>query len=52
MRKKLDGWYDWKPAKAKANLKPETNMKVAWDTCKRELGGMKSVNAMKTNTKR
>ena len=26
-------------------------MKVIWNTCRRELGGMKSVNAMKANTK-
>ena len=26
-------------------------MKVVWNTCKKELGGMKSVNAMETTTK-
>ena len=35
----------------KAILKPESNMEVVWNTCKKELSGMKSVNAMKTNTK-
>ena len=30
-------------AKTKANLKPELKMKVAWNTCDKELGGeMKS----------
>ena len=38
-------------AKSKANIKPESNMKVFWNTFKRELGRMKSVNAMKATTK-
>ena len=42
---------EWEIAKTKANLKPESNMKDVWNTCKRELGGMKSVNAVKNTTK-
>ena len=42
-RKKL---CSWELAKTKANLKPESNLKV-WNTFKNELGGMKPVNAMK-----
>ena len=39
--------YGWELDKTKANLK---NMKVVWNSCKRELWGTKSVNAMKAIT--
>ena len=29
----------WLKAKTKVNLKPELKMKVAWNTCDKELGG-------------
>ena len=48
MLKKL---YDWELAKTKGNIKPKSSMKVFWNAFKRELGWMKSVNAMKTTTK-
>ena len=48
MGKNLHGW---ELAKTKANFKPESNMKVVWNTCKKEFGGMKSVSAMKTTKK-
>ena len=44
-------FYDLELAKTKATIKPESKMKVVWNTCKRELGGLKSVNTMKTTTK-
>ena len=36
------GENPWLRAKAKANLKPEQQMKVVWNTCDKELGEMKS----------
>ena len=44
-------FLDWELAKFKVNLKPESSIKVVWYTWRRELGGMKSVNAMETTTK-
>ena len=41
----------WDQTKTKENLKAESNMIVVWNKCKRELCGMKYVNAMKTTTK-
>ena len=41
MRKNFCGW---EIAKTKANLRLESNMKVAQSTCERELGEMKSVD--------
>ena len=43
-------FYGWKLAKTKGNLKPESSMKIAWNTCNREFGGLTSVSAMKTST--
>ena len=43
-------FYGWKLAKTKGNLKPESSMKIAWNTCDREFGGLTSVSAMKTST--
>ena len=44
-------FYGWELAKTKANVKPESDIRVLWNTCKKELGGSKSVNAMKTTKK-
>ena len=42
----------WLKAKTKTNLNPESKMKLIWNSCERELGGMKSdVNTMKAATK-
>ena len=42
----------WLRAKTKANLKPELKMKVAWNTCDKELGGEMKLNlSMKANSK-